>query len=429
MPNVILIGAQWGDEGKGKIIDLLSEKSDCIVRYQGGNNAGHTVCFGTKKFILHLIPSGVLQPKTVCLIGNGTVLDPEAFFEEIRKLEKSGISVRNRLFVSERAHLILPYHRLLDQLREEAKGKGKIGTTKKGIGPCYADKADRLGIRVVDLMNPRVFRERLKFVLGQKNLLLKRIYGHTPLSFRAVHDAYARYRNQLAPFVRDTSLLLSEASRKRKRILFEGAQGTLLDLDHGTYPFVTSSNASVGGALTGTGIGPADVDRVIGVVKAYTTRVGEGPFPTEFPAALNASVRERGEEYGATTGRPRRCGWFDAVLARHSVRVNGLNEMAVMKLDVLDHLSKIKLCVAYRFHGKRYDHFPADLEVLEGAEPVYEEFEGWKESVESVRRWNDLPRRAQSYLRRFEQVLRIPISIVSVGSKRSETIWVNSRHG
>lgn len=429
MPNVILIGAQWGDEGKGKIIDLLSEKSDLIVRYQGGNNAGHTVCFGTKKFVLHLIPSGILQPKTVCLIGNGTVLDPEAFFEEIHMLEKSGISVKNRLFVSERAHLIFPYHRLLDQLREGAKGTGKIGTTKRGIGPCYADKADRIGIRMVDLMNPRVFRQRLKLALDQKNLLLKKIYSHAPLSFRDIHDTYARYRGKLTPFVRDISLLLDGAFQKRKRVLFEGAQGTLLDLDHGTYPFVTSSNASAGGAVTGTGIGPAKVDRVIGVVKAYTTRVGEGPFPTEFSAALNASVRQRGEEYGATTGRPRRCGWFDAVVARHSVRVNGLNEMAVMKLDVLDHLPRIKLCVAYRFRGKRYDHFPADLEVLAGAEPIYEEFAGWQESVESVRQWKDLPQKARRYLKRLEQVLEIPISIVSVGSKRSETIWVGSKRG
>ena len=429
MPNVILIGAQWGDEGKGKIIDLLSEKSDVIVRYQGGNNAGHTVCFGNKKFVLHLIPSGILQPKTICLIGNGTVLDPGAFFEEIHMLEKSGISVRNRLFVSERAHLILPYHRLLDQLREEAKGKGKIGTTKKGIGPCYADKADRLGIRVVDLMNPNVFRERLRLVLDQKNLLLKKIYNHAPLSFSQIHDAYARFRGQLAPFVRDISLLLDEASKKRKHILFEGAQGTLLDLDHGTYPFVTSSNASAGGALTGTGMGPGRVNRVIGVVKAYTTRVGEGPFPTEFPKALNASVRERGEEYGATTGRPRRCGWFDAVVARHSIRVNGLNEIAVMKLDVLDHLPKIKLCVAYRFRTKRYNHFPADLEALAGARPIYEEFDGWQESVESVRRWNDLPAKARRYLKRLEQLLEVPVSIVSVGSKRSETIWVGRKRG
>src|SRR3989338_758421 len=425
MPNVILVGAQWGDEGKGKIIDLLAQKSDYIVRYQGGNNAGHTVCFDDEKIILHLIPSGILHPKKVCVIGNCVVIDLEAFFEEIKMLSKNGVSVKGRLFVSDRAHVIFPYHRLIDQLREDDKGTEKIGTTKKGIGPCYADKANRIGIRVVDLMNPRVFKERLKIVLAEKNLMLKKIFTPPPFSFNEIHKPYSRLRNQIAPYVRNTSLLLDQAARSRKKILFEGAQGTLLDVDHGTYPYVTSSNASAGWAIIGTGMSAARIDEVIGVVKAYTTRVGEGPFPTEFPPQLMTHIRERGEEYGATTGRPRRCGWFDALVTRHSVLVNGLGKIVVMKLDVLDELPKIKICVGYRFRGKRYNHFPADIEVLEGAAPIYEEHPGWQESTESARHWQDLPVNARKYLKRLEALLQVPISIVSVGSKRSQTIFLN----
>ena len=328
--NIILVGAQWGDEGKGKIIDLLAQRSDYIVRYQGGNNAGHTVCFGRQRIILHLIPSGILHPKKICVIGNGVVIDLGAFFEEVKMLARHGISVRGRLFVSDRAHIIFPFHRLLDQLREERKGAEKIGTTKKGIGPCYADKVSRLGIRVADLMNPRVFRDRFRMALDEKNAILKRIFGHSPYSFNNLFRTYSRFRTHLAPFVTDTNLLLSQAVRRRKRILFEGAQGTLLDVDYGTYPYVTSSNASAGGAIIGTGVSPAYIGEVIGVVKAYTTRVGEGPFPTEFPPKLMSYIRERGEEYGATTGRPRRCGWFDAVVARHSVMVNGLSKIVVI---------------------------------------------------------------------------------------------------
>ena len=423
--NVILIGAQWGDEGKGKIIDLLARESDYIVRYQGGNNAGHTVCFGDQKVVLHLIPSGILHPKKICVIGNGVVLDPEAFFKEIKMLTHHGVSVRGRLFISDRAHVIFPYHRLLDELREETKGTEKIGTTKRGIGPCYGDKVNRLGIRVIDLMNPRVFKERLQLVLAEKNLLLQKIYRHKPFSFNSIYQTYNRYRTQLAPFVCNTSLLLDDADQKKKRILFEGAQGTLLDVDHGTYPYVTSSNASAGGAITGTGLGPARINEVIGVVKAYTTRVGEGPFPTEFPPDLMNIVRTRGEEFGATTGRPRRCGWFDAVLARHSVLVNGLGKMVVMKLDVLDMLPNIKICVAYQYKGKRYRDFPADMEILAGAKPIYEEHSGWQESTSSVKHWNDLPKRAKAYLKRIEQLLKVPIAIVSVGSERLQTIYVH----
>lgn len=425
--NVILVGAQWGDEGKGKIIDLLARQSDYIVRYQGGNNAGHTVCFDNDKVVLHLIPSGILHPKKVCVIGNGVVIDLEAFFKEIQMLAQHKVRVKGRLFVSDRAHIIFPYHRLIDQLREDGTSTKKIGTTKKGIGPCYGDKANRLGIRLADLMNPRVFRERLKMVLGEKNSMLKKIFNHPPFSFEEMHRTYCRYRAQIAPFIKNTNLLLDDAARKGKRILFEGAQGTLLDVDYGTYPYVTSSNASAGGAIVGAGIGPARIDGVIGVVKAYTTRVGEGPFPTEFPPNLMTHIRERGEEYGATTGRPRRCGWFDLLVARHSVLVNGLNKIVVMKLDVLDELPKIKICIAYRFRGKRYNHFPSDIEVLEGAEPIYEEHPGWQESTESARRWNHLPVNARKYLKRLEALLRTPISIVSVGSDRLQTIFINGQ--
>lgn len=426
--NLILVGAQWGDEGKGKIIDLLARKSDYIVRYQGGNNAGHTVCFGREKVVLHLIPSGILHPKKVCVIGNGVVIDLKALFEEIKMLSKHKISVTGRLFISDRAHIIFPYHRLMDQLKEDTKGsKGKIGTTKKGIGPCYADKSNRIGIRVVDLMNPKVFRERLKMILTEKNEMLDKIYNHPPFSFDEIHGQYCRYRKQIAPYIRNTSVLLDEASRKGKRILFEGAQGTLLDVDYGTYPYVTSSNASAGGAIIGTGMSPARITEVIGVVKAYTTRVGEGPFPTEFPPDLMKHIREKGEEYGATTGRPRRCGWFDALVVRHSVLVNGLGKIVVMKLDVLDDLAKIKICVGYQFQGKRYQHFPSDIEVLEKATPIYEEHPGWQESTQSVRRWRDLPINAKKYLKRLETLLQVPISIVSVGSERLQTIYVNGQ--
>ena len=426
--NVILVGAQWGDEGKGKIIDLLARKSDYIVRYQGGNNAGHTVCFDDQKIVLHLIPSGILHPKKICVLGNGVVIDLEAFFKEINTLAKRGVSVKGRLFVSDRAHLIFPFHRLMDQLREDHKGSEKIGTKKKGIGPCYADKANRLGIRLVDLMNPRVFRERLRLLLTEKNLMLKKIFNHAPFSFERIHGTYAAYRKRIAPFIQDTSLLLENASRKGKRILFEGAQGTLLDVDYGTYPFVTSSNASAGGAIVGTGIGPSRIDEAIGVVKAYTTRVGEGPFPTQFPPDLMAHIRERGEEYGATTGRPRRCGWFDALVARHSVLVNGLSKVIVMKLDVLDQLKKIKICTAYRFRSKRYNRFPSDIEVLEKAEPIYEEHPGWLVSTKSARQWNDLPMNARRYIKRLEALLQVPISIVSVGSERLETIYIDASY-
>ena len=423
--NRILIGAQWGDEGKGKMIDLLAQDCDIVARFQGGNNAGHTVWVNNRKFVLHLIPSGILHPRKICVIGNGAVVDPEAIFEEIDMLKRNGVSVKGRLFISSQAHLIFPYHRLIDRLREErAHPTTKIGTTKKGIGPCYGDKATRLGIRVADLMDPAYFRERLKSVLEEKNQILHRIYRHPGSSFGAIYNQYCRFGRQLKPFVRDTTLYLYEAAQKRKSILFEGAQGTFLDVDHGTYPFVTSSNASVGGAISGTGVAPTLIDRVIGVVKAYTTRVGEGPFPTQFPPALMQHIQNKGEEFGSTTGRPRRCGWFDVVIARHASRINGLDEMAVMKLDVLSGLKRIKIGVAYRYRGKRYQNYPAETPVLQKASVVYEEHPGWEEDISGVRRWKDLPANARRYLRRLEELVGVSIKTVSVGSEREETIFL-----
>ena len=421
--NTILIGAQWGDEGKGKIIDLLSRQSDYIVRYQGGANAGHTVKFGGKEYILHLIPSGILHRGKKCVIGNGVVIDPEALFNEIDKLKKSGIEVNGRLFISEQAHLIMPYHKLIDRLQEEGQN-GKIGTTKRGIGPCYADKMARLGLRVSDLMDPELFRDRLAYILEEKNKILTKIYGHKGLGFKEIHASYSSYARRLKPFVADTIQLLNHAADSKKRILFEGAQGTLLDVDHGTYPYVTSSNSTAGGAMTGTGVAPTHIERILGVVKAYTTRVGEGPFPTEFEPELMDKIRNKGEEFGATTGRPRRCGWFDAVVGRHSVMVNGLDTLAVMKLDVLDELPRIKIATGYKCGGKIYRTFPSNSRVLERCVPIYEEHPGWQTDLSGIRRYRDLPVNARKYLERLSALLKTPISIISVGSQRNQTIFV-----
>lgn len=423
--NCILIGAQWGDEGKGKIIDVLAQKSDIIVRYQGGNNAGHTVKFDDEKFILHLIPSGILHPKKICVIGNGVVLDSEAFFEEVNMLEHKGVHVKGRLFISEGAHLLFPYHRLLDQLKEESlKKKGMIGTTKKGIGPCYADKMARSGIRVADLKNLNYLKDRLTAILEEKNIMFQKIYDHPGLSFSEIYGNLCRIRKKLLEFSMDTPAYLFEAARKKKRILFEGAQGTMLDVDHGTYPYVTSSNATVGGAISGSGVSPTLIDKVIGVVKAYTTRVGEGPFPTQFPPDLMKQIQTRGDEFGSTTGRARRCGWFDAVIVRHAVRINGLDEMAMMKLDVLSGLPEIKIAKAYELNGKRFDRYPASIFEFEHCKPIYETMPGWKEDISNVRRLQDLPVNARRYLNRLASLVQVPIKIVSVGSKRSQTIML-----
>lgn len=421
--NKVLIGAQWGDEGKGKVIDILARQSDVIVRYQGGHNAGHTVKFGKKKFVLHLIPSGIFHPGKVCVIGGGVVLDPAAFLEEVKMVERGGIKVRGRLFISDQVHLIFPYHRLLDQLKEEHAHPGRaIGTTKKGIGPAYTDKMARTGIRLADLRSEEYFRSRLEFVLNEKNEYLKKIYGAKPLSLKEIFKSYWKMRSEILSFAIDGPKYLSVATKKKKKILFEGAQGTLLDVDHGTYPFVTSSNATVGGAITGSGVGPTHIRSVIGVVKAYTTRVGEGPFPTQFPPALLKLIQERGEEFGATTGRPRRCGWFDSVVVRHAVRVNGLTEMAIMKLDILSGLEKLNIATAYRVNGKITPDYPhGALEFME-AKPVYEAVNGWDEDISHIRKWKDLPLNAKRYLKRIEALIEVPIKLVSVGSKRDQTI-------
>ncbi len=423
--NRILIGAQWGDEGKGKVIDLLAQKSDVIVRYQGGNNAGHTIKFNDQKFVLHLIPSGILQDKKICVIGNGVVVDPEALFEEVDLLETAGIKVKGRLFVSDQAHLIVPYHKLMDKLKEDSLKKGKaIGTTQKGIGPCYADKMARVGLRVGDLKSLTYFEDRLAYVLHERNEFLGKMHAARPYAYKKILEHFLKYRKRLLELVADTPKYLYDAIKAKKDVLFEGAQGTLLDVDHGTYPFVTSSNATVGGAIAGTGVAPTFIDRVIGVVKAYTTRVGEGPFPTQFPPKLMETVQRVGEEFGATTGRPRRCGWFDAVIARYAARINGLTEIAVMKLDVLSGLHELKIATAYKINGKITKDYPHAIFEFSKAQPVYETWKGWTEDLTTARKWSDLPKNAQKYLKRIEELMETPIKIVSIGSKRNQTIFI-----
>ncbi|MFH1800162.1 MAG: adenylosuccinate synthase [Candidatus Omnitrophota bacterium] len=422
--NRILIGAQWGDEGKGKVIDILAAKSDVVVRYQGGPNAGHTVKVKGQKFVLHLIPSGILHSKTVCVIGNGVVVDPDALLAEIKLLEKEKIKIRGSLLVSDQAHIIFPFHKLMDQLREEGLKKGKIGTTKRGIGPCYADKVVRVGIRICDLRSLTYLKQRLAEIVEERNEFLTKIYKARPISFRETFDYCKKFRKWLLDFAIDTPKYLYDASKAGKSILFEGAQGTLLDVDHGTYPFVTSSNATVGGAITGSGISPTFIDRVIGVTKAYTTRVGEGPFPTQFPPKLMKLVQTRGEEFGATTGRPRRCGWFDAVIGRYAARINGLDELAIMKLDILSGIPELKIATAYRVDGKLTKDYPHAIFEFSKARPVYETWKGWQEDITHARRWNQLPLNARRYLKRMEELMETPIKIVSIGSKRNQTIFL-----
>lgn len=370
--NTVIVGTQWGDEGKGKIIDILSQKVDYIVRYQGGNNAGHTVVVGKKEYIFHLIPSGILHPGKICCIGNGVVIDPEVLLHELADLRKNGVDFSKRFKISSLAHLIMPYHKNLDQLRE-TKRKNKIGTTGRGIGPCYADKINRCGIRMIDLLNPDIFREKLKDNLKEKNEIFRKVYQHPGFSFEKIYRQYLDYGNLFGAYISNTALLLNKAIENKKDILLEGAQGTFLDIDFGTYPFVTSSSATSGGACIGTGISPVKIDKVVGVCKAYTTRVGEGPFPTEFAREFGEFMRDKGNEFGATTGRPRRCGWFDAVMCQESVMLNGIAELAIMKIDVLDGLKKIKICTAYKYKGKIFKEFPHDFEVLIKAIPVYKE--------------------------------------------------------
>jgi len=422
LSNVIVVGTQWGDEGKGKIVDYIMDKADYVVRYQGGNNAGHTVVVKGEQFILHLIPSGILRPGKMCIIGNGVVVDPMVLLQEIDELKKRGIHIDSNLLLSMNAHLIFPYHKMLDKAREKKKGARRIGTTGRGIGPAYMDKIARVGIRVVDLMNEKLFAELLKLNVEEKNEWFTQFYKLEPLSYKKILEEYLEYFRRIKKYISDTGIIINEACSSGKNILFEGAQGNLLDIDFGTYPFVTSSNASAGGACTGTGLAPNRIDRIIGVAKAYTTRVGEGPFPTEFSNELSELLRKKGKEFGATTGRPRRCGWFDAVIVRHSVRINHLDGLAITKLDVLDDLKKIKICTGYKYQGEIHKDFPYVLEVLERGEPVYEEMDGWESSTSGISSFNKLPHNAQSYLKRLSEILDVDICLVSVGSNRKETI-------
>lgn len=421
MPAIILVGSQWGDEGKGKITDFLAERSDVIVRSQGGNNAGHTVISGGEEYKLHLIPSGILYKDSLNIIGNGVVVDLDVLLEEMDQLKERGVSFEN-FHISDRAHLIMPYHKILDGLEEEAKGEGKIGTTKRGIGPAYADKVNRVGIRVCDLMDFSEFERKLHQVLKQKNVLLEKVYDHEPVDEQAIIDEFKVLAERVRPYVADTSLLLDQVLKEEKKVLFEGAQAVHLDIDHGTYPFVTSSSPCSGGALTGTGVGPTKIDQVIGVAKAYTTRVGEGPFPSELFDEMGEELRRAGGEYGVTTGRPRRCGWLDAVLLRYSVRVSGVTDLALTKLDVLDDLDEIKICVGYRYGDEELTEFPASLKRMEGCEPVYEVLPGWKEDISGCRTYDDLPQKAKAYIDRVEALTGAPISIVAVGPERQQTI-------
>jgi len=422
MANTILVGAQWGDEGKGKIIDVLTEGADVVVRTQGGNNAGHTVFIGTKKYVLHLVPSGILRDGKLCVIGNGVVVDPVSLVDEINGLAKLGIKVDGNLLISETAHVVFPYHRELDAQREILKGKNKIGTTKRGIGPAYGDKAARTGLRMIDLINPPRFELLLKQKIKENNEILK-AFGAVPLSFKKVHAAYRAVGDRLRPFVANTVVRLHEAARRKANILFEGAQGTFLDIDHGTYPFVTSSNTTAGGACTGSGVPPNRMDRVVGVMKAYTTRVGEGPLPTE-NAEIADLLHAMGREFGATTGRARRCGWFDAVATRHATMVNGIDELAVTNVDGLDSLERIQVCEGYRCGSARLDYVPNDIEVFSKCVPIYREFPGWKTPTTHARDWRDLPVRARSYLKAIAELTGAKLGIASVGPSREQTIFV-----
>jgi adenylosuccinate synthase len=417
--NTILIGAQWGDEGKGKIIDVLTEEADIVVRSQGGNNAGHTVEVGEEKFVLHLIPSGILRAGKKCVIANGVVIDPVALVTEIEGLEKRGIKLAGRLLISETAHLVLPYHRALDEARELRKGRNKIGTTKRGIGPAYGDKAARTGLRVIDLMRPKNFSAKLKSRIEENNTVLKSL-GGTPLNFREVEKQYLEAGKKLRPFVINSVVWLHEQLEKKKRILFEGAQGTFLDIDFGTYPYVTSSNTTAGGACTGSGVPPHRMDRVMGVMKAYTTRVGEGPLLTEAPE-IGDMLHGMGREFGATTGRARRCGWFDAVATRYARVVNGIDELAITNLDGLDTLKEIKICVAYECRGKRIAYPPNDAEELLHCRPIYKKFAGWQKDISGIRSFKKLPVTTQKYLKALAEFTGAKLRIVSVGPQRVQT--------
>lgn len=423
MPVTVVVGAQWGDEGKGKIVDILSAEMDLVVRYQGGANAGHTINLKGNKFILHLIPSGILHPQTTCIIGNGVVVDPVALLEEMDLLENKGIKINGRLKISNRAHLIFPYHKLLDQIKEASAFEQRIGTTGRGIGPAYSDKINRCGIRMIDLFDQKTLAEKLKMRVTAVNEILQNIYHQAPVSLSDILHEIIKVSPVIKPLITDTTLLLNNAINEGKKILMEGAQGTLLDVDHGTYPFVTSSNPVSAGACLGSGIGPTKINHIVGVVKAYTTRVGEGPFPTELKSKEGAALREVGQEYGATTGRPRRCGWFDLVVARYAARINGLTALAITKLDVLDSLKEISVCTAYQYKDERIDEFPANINILEKCKPIYETLPGWNSTTSDVSRYNQLPLKARKYLEYLESHIEVPISMISVGAMRDKTIF------
>ena len=425
MSAFIVLGAQWGDEGKGKMTDYLAEGANVVVRYQGGNNAGHTVEVGEKQYKLHLIPSGILHDEKLNVIGNGVVVDPKAFFTEIDYLKEEGVKVTpEKLIVSDRAHVIMPYHKVLDKLKEKARVKNDIGTTGKGIGPCYTDKFERCGIRVCDLIDKEVFKEKLKDNIEMKNKYIVNVLGGEPLSFEEIYEEYSNYGEELKPFVKDTSVRVYNEIKEDKTVLFEGAQGMLLDIDYGTYPYVTSSNTTAGGVANGVGIGPNMITNAVGIAKAYTTRVGKGPFPTELEDETGEWIREKGHEYGVTTGRSRRCGWLDIVILKTSVRVSGLTSLAVTKIDTLAGLEKVKMCVGYKFNDEIIDYFPASLEDLAKCEPIYEEFDGWDESVANARSYEELHPNARKYLERIEELTDTRISIVSVGPRRDQTMRV-----
>jgi len=423
MPVMALIGCQWGDEGKGKLVDYFAEKAEVVVRFQGGNNAGHTLVVKGEQIILHLIPSGILHPKKLCIIANGVVIDPAVLLEEIKLLKSKGYFQNDaQLKISERAQLILPYHRLIDQAGEAKKGAGKIGTTGRGIGPAYADKASRIGIRFCDLKKPEALKEKLGKAIDEKNFYLTRILELEPIEKDKVIEEFLGYAQKLSGYAENTSLLIHQLIQRGKKVLFEGAQGTMLDLDHGTYPFVTSSNTVAGAVSVGSGISPKLIERIVAVCKAYTTRVGAGPFPTELKDELGERLRERGGEYGATTGRPRRCGWLDLVQLKYAMRVNGITDLTITKLDVLSGLERIKVCLGYKYKGVKLPDFPAEIEILDNVEPIYKELEGWKEDLSQIRKFKELPKPAKDYLKFIQDQLKVPLLAVSTGKERSQII-------
>jgi len=424
MSVTVLVGSQWGDEGKGKIVDILSENFDIVTRYQGGANAGHTVAIGEKQYILHLIPSGILRKDVICVIGNGVVIDPTALLEEISLLEQNGIKVDGRLFISHNAHLIMPYHKLLDSINE--KGSKKIGTTGRGIGPCYIDKYARKGIKIVDLLNKKVLEQKIRENLEEKNRLLEKVYDSKGLEVEKIIEQYLEFDKAIDKYIKDVPAFLNEAISKGKSILLEGAQGALLDVDHGTYPYVTSSSPTSGGACTGTGIPPTKIDNVVGIVKAYTTRVGNGPFPSELSDNDGEKLRKVGAEFGATTGRPRRCGWFDAALIKYSQMINGIDSVAITKLDVLSDFDEIKVCVGYKLNGKILKSFPTDVDRLSAVEPVYKTLPGWKTDISNCLAYKDLPQQTRDYLDFIAKEANIKVEIISVGPKRKQTFYVTS---